>query len=212
MPAYRRCSTPSDEESKNALAVRHLGIITARVLHWWRFLPPSTQRYYDVEDMVGDVILHVIRVRNRYDPDTAMESTFVHHIADNKCLSILSHYRTRKLSACETISIDDPLPNTSNNRASTHSLLTRITAPAGAISPHYQEALEAVERTIQSASDAVCDLLEIILEGRVLRTTPNALKICLEREHTIVADLKRTMQHCGATVADLELVLRYAHQ
>ena len=77
----------------NTLECQHLGIIVKRCMHWYRRLPKRVQAFYDVEDMIGDVVLHVITyAAPRYKRDMAAGSTYVWHVTDNKCKMILTHY------------------------------------------------------------------------------------------------------------------------
>ena len=137
--------------SKKAdIATRHLGVISQRCLYHWRRLPPSVQAGYDPEDMIGDVVLKVIRVSARYSAKRAKEVTWVWWVADNECKAIVSKYACKKRGA-DKIS---PLPED-----------FQLAGPER--ERRVVESRNAVERTIQFAPDAARDLLSRLLTERV---------------------------------------------
>jgi len=135
--------------------------------------------------MISEVVLHVYRNRGCYNPQRAKESTWVWHVADNKCKVILSHYRKMKYEACSTIEI-------------TNEMSVYLTSPKTTL--ERREAIDTIERVIELGSEAARDLLEKIFTGRAPRyPDPDA-----------VDDLKKTARRCSAKLRDFELVYRAA--
>ena len=168
--------------SKKAdIATRHLGIIAARALYHWRRLPPSVQAGYDPEDMIGDVVLKVVRVSARYSAKRAKEVTWVWWVADNECKAIVSKYSCKKRGA-DKIS---PLPED-----------FQLAGPQS--ERRVVESRNAVERTIQFAPDAARDLLSRLLTGRVRgRVDPET-----------VESLRQAARSQRATLGDFMLAYR----
>jgi len=108
------------------------------------------QAGYDPEDMIGDVVLKVVRVSARYSAKRAKEVTWVWWVADNECKGIVSYYACKKRGA-EKMS---PLPED-----------FQLAGPDR--ERRVVESRNAVERTIQFAPDAARDLLSRLLTGRV---------------------------------------------
>ena len=148
------------------MAVRHIGIITTRVLHWHRCLPPSVRSHYDVEDMVADVAMHVLAQSPKHDASRGRESTFVWWTADNKCKCILKHWQ-KQMRAGAPVEVEED--GVVYRRGSCFTVgLTDVVArtlPCDDQSPDFVRALDAVERVIEYASDAACDVLESLLSG-----------------------------------------------
>ncbi len=192
--------------SGDTMAERHLGTIAARALYWHRFLPQSVRNHYDAEDMIADAVLHVIerssevpprmirvvRVRGgektvtgiyrrlscAYDPERAREVTWVYHVANNFCRGVLGHYGVKRLSACETVPIEDREFEIPPDRSS--------------------ESVDAVERVIEYASDRARDLLDEIFSGR----DPKA------PDPEAVEDLRWAARECSATLDDFVAAYR----
>ncbi len=174
------------------MASRHLGIISQRALAHWRRLPAAARSWYDVEDMIGDVVLHVVRVSRKHDPAKARESTWVWHVADNRCRTIVHHYRTKQYAACETVELTPFL----EGRVRAESTLCR------------RESIDVVERVLEAGSDAVCDLLEMLFSGKVEPCA--ALDAYLRKDASVVEELRSLVRDCGATLDDFSAALRYA--
>jgi len=169
------------DDKPNDIASRNLGIIAQRCLHHWRTLPPSVRDGYDPEDMIGDVVLHVVTVSSQYDPRRSSQVTWVWWIANNKCLAIVTKYRAKKRGADLMV----PLPEDFDLRDATDAL-------------HGLESRNVVEQTIRSASESARDLLGSILSR-------SNRKIVRERD---VRDLRSAAQQNGAGLDDFLLVYR----
>ena len=171
-----------------------------RCVHWHRCLPQSVRNHYDVEDMVSDVIMHVLAQSPKHDAARGKESTFVWWTADNKCKAILKFWQKQmragvpvevedeygavyKRGSCETIALTD---------------LVSRTLPHVDTSPEYMRALDAVERVIEYASDAALDVLEDLLSGGLRYAVPADL----------VAELRTLAASHGATMDDFTRVLQ----
>ena len=151
---------------KADIATRHLGVIAARCLVHWRRLPPSVQAGYDPEDMIGDVVLKVVRVSTRYSAKRAKEVTWVWWVADNECKAIVSKYACKKRGADKIVQLPEneycnPAVGKENQRCKDSILYSPDRER------YLVESRNAVERTIQFAPDAARDLLSRLLTGRV---------------------------------------------
>ncbi len=191
MPAYR--TIPKDQQ--DCIAARHLGVISQRCLKWWKYLPPRTRAWYGVEDMIGDVVLHVVKMSHRFDPGKAKEVTWVFHVADNRCRTILTFYG--KAMRCDK-----------DNTAELTPLLAKRMAAADTVDR--RESINAVYRMIERSAEAVCDLLEMVLEDGVDKTRESVYERYLERDPEVVEELRQVVWECDVTLEDFESVLKYA--
>ena len=168
-------------------------MISQRVIFWWRFLPPRTRCWYEAEDMIGDVVLHVVRMTDRYDPSLAKEVTWVHHVADNKCRAILTRHKAQSRAACETVELTP--------------LLARKVGADDVTEK--RQSLDAVYRVIERSSEAVCDLIDMLFSD-VRPSRDEARDRWLEEDREVVEELRQTVWECGATMDDFAAVLRCA--
>lgn len=182
------------------MAIRHLGIITQRVVNWHKCLPQSARNHYDIDDMISDVVMHVLAQSPKHDASRGRESTFVWWTADNKCKCILKFWQKQmragapvemedeygavyKRGSCETVGLTDVVARTLS------------CADEG---PEYIRALDAVERVIEYSSDAALDVVEAILAGTLgRRNVPDGL----------VAEVRATAARHGASMDDFLRVL-----
>jgi hypothetical protein len=144
--------------------------------------------------MVSEVALHVIRVSRKFDPAVAKESTFVYHVADNKCKVILHRYQTQSRAACDTVTLTDLL---SRHLSADDNLRVR-------------EAADAVERVIEESPDAVRELLEMILRGCIRKSQEADVLAYLDRDKDLINEMIEAVRRCSATLDDFRLVLKYA--
>jgi DNA-directed RNA polymerase specialized sigma24 family protein len=186
----RKSESPRPEPSEErSLAEKHLGLIAQRVLHYWWMLPARVRAWYDADDMVAEVVLHVFRVSSRHDSARAKESTWVWWVATNKCKSILSHHQTLQYAAC----VEEELTEETAENFSSFEDVDRQRLFA---------ACNAVERTIEAGPVGVRELLDRILNKHdAADLAPYA---------HVVAALRKAAADAGATLADFELVYRYA--
>lgn len=154
MATYIRSKSGKIVPQRADLAQRHLGIIAQRAIFWHRTLPDSVKIYYDVEDMIGEVVLHVIKRSHLHNIARGKESTFVWHTADNRCMSILMHYKTKQFTACGTVEL-------------TPELMKSTSIPNTQSDIEFSNSLNAVERVIEFASDRLLTLIEQIFTGTV---------------------------------------------
>ena len=188
--------TPDIEKSS---AEKHLGIIAQRAHVYWRRLPAGARNYYDIDDMIADVVLHIWKRASSYNPKRAQESTWVWRVADNRCKEICAHYLSQKYTACgESDLLIDLLETRETSQE--HCIPHRGILPANRDAGRLREACEAVERMIEFGSDAVQDLLEQILCGH-LRSRPSP---------DTVVELKACAKKHSVRLRDLEMVYRYA--
>ena len=146
--------------------------------------------------MIQDVVLHVFQVNQKYDAAKAKESTWIQHITDNKCLSILSYYQTQYRASCETISLDASITTDSDQTVlSKYDDANRWRQSQS--TQEIREAKEAVEKVIELGSDSVRDFLEKLLSGGLIEEVP-------------AYSLQALAKRCSATLKDFELVFRYA--
>ncbi len=89
-----------------SMAEENFGIITKVAYHYWHSLPPYITSHVDLEDLVEDIVLQVIRVSAKYDKKRGLPSTFVWSIAKTQCLLLLQKY-TSKMRNAVTVGIED---------------------------------------------------------------------------------------------------------
>jgi len=179
MSRSRNSQATSDSQS---LAEKNVGLIAQRVLIFWRHLPERARYFYDVEDMISDAVVHVLRKSAQYDPQRARESTWIQRVTDNFCRDRLQHYTTRQYTHCATVDMTPAVEN--------HIQTKDFNA--------LRNAREAVERVIEYSSDPVLDFLELLFEGIVVR----------KPSRIIQEELKTVARKRGATCDDFITVLR----
>lgn len=168
--------------NETSLAEKHLGIIAARVLHYWWLLPPRVRAYFDAEDMISEVVLQVVKSSGKFDPLRSRETTFVWWVANNHCLTLL-----HKLSSIR-YQIEEVLEEGELSFAH----------PASGL--RLQEALAGVERILQElAYSSDSDLGEYL--DRLFSGKPGHWPQSLRNEL-----LKRALRH-GVSYEDFRLVL-----
>ncbi len=181
------------------MATRHLGIITQRVLHWHKYLPQSTRNHYDVEDMVSDVVMHVIAQSPRHDATRGKESTFVWWTADNKCKCILKFWQ-KHMRAGTPVEVEDNGVMYTRGSCTTVSLTDIVarTLPCVDEGPEVSHAMIAVECVIEVSSDAVLDVLELLLSGTLgKRRVPEE----------VISEIRDTSNKFGVTMDDFMRVI-----
>lgn len=171
--------TSSDQE----IATRHLGIIASCCITHWKRFPLDVKTFYDLEDMISDVVLHVVKVAEKYDARKAKESTWVHHVSSNYCKTLVSMRKVKRFSACQTVELT-PAQELSLKALSMEEV---------------DRAIDAVEAFISIASDGALDLLEQVLEGRLF-----------EIPYRSIEDFRAASARSRLTLRDLELVYRYS--
>lgn len=192
------------KSATETLAERNLGIIAGRVIHHYPRLPRHIQVSYDIEDMVQEVVLHVVSVTGKtvqelqedgttianvyvgssFDPNRAKSTTWTWHVADNRCKAILVRYKQKRHTA-DVIAIT-PLVE------------RRLYSAQSEV--ELRSARSAVERVIEVASAGAAELLSQIFEGNApVLPNPGA-----------ILDLRAAAERCGATLADFQLVYREA--
>ncbi len=182
------------------MAIRHLGIITTRVVKWHKFLPPSVRSHYDVDDMISDVVMHVLAQSPKHNAVRGKESTFVWWTADNKCKCILKFYQ-KQIRAGAPVQVEDEYGNVFMRGSCMTVELSDVmsrTLPCVDQGPEFVRALNAVERVIEYSSDAVCDLLEKLLTGTLTRR---------EIDTDLISELRIVVTQHGATMDDFLRVL-----
>lgn len=194
MSAYIKIKTGQVVKQKSHLAQKHLGIIAQRSIYWHRNLPSHVKNSYDVEDMISDVVIHVIKRAHRHNITRGKESTFVWHTADNYCMSILTHYKTKQYTACGTVELT---PELMRSKAISH---------LASDEDRFCHALNAVERVIEFASDQLLNLIEQIFTGTI-----DLQNFRSSSTHTndLFEELKKIAKSQSATIDDFLYVYRY---
>lgn len=162
------------------LASRHFRIIAKRCHYWHHYLSPSTRNFYDVDDMIAEVVMHVVSRSHRHNSSRGRESTMVWHVADNKCKTIIGRYLYPK-RAGESVEL-------------TPAVMLRLVSH----DPPYLLAREAVERVIQTGSDGVREIVDHIFRGKFVDFPQERFE-----------EVRRTADRCAATKEDFRLVLSH---
>jgi len=188
----KRAAVMQAEEARRAyqreIAARHLGIITQRVYRWHWHLPVTAKAFYDPADMINDVAQHITIQSHKFNRNLAKESTWVYWTAEHCCQDILARHQREKRRA-ELIELADA----PTNKLAQESFLRE------------RQAFNAVERVIEHSSDAVQDLIEILLSGKVRRRRdlPPQARAAIE-------ELQKRAKQQRATAEDFLTVYRYA--
>jgi len=155
-------------------------------LNYYRSIPQNVRNGYDLEDMIQEVTLHVVRKTDKYSPAKAKESTWVWAVANRKCLELIANFNAQKYTAGESIELSAEVIN----RYPTASF------------ERQRSAMDAVERVIEIGSDRLQDFIEGLLSGkfRHLVEIPDGISI----------ELAETARRCAASTDDFLLVLQYA--
>jgi hypothetical protein len=86
------------EEREHVTCEQYQGLVWKFARKYWPRLPTSTQSFYDLDDMVGDLNVHVIwALRERYDPARGtQQTTFLYWCLQNYCRSFVSSCYAQK--------------------------------------------------------------------------------------------------------------------
>lgn len=211
MSAYIKTRNGKIVKQNVDLVTRHLGIIASRVIYWYRILPNSAKLSYDVEDMISDVVLHVIKRAHLHNIARGKESTFVWHTADNRCKSIISHYKTKQFSACATVELTPELYRqivgceANQDKEICEPTIEPIPNPDSEQDQFYLS-LNAVERVIELASDQLLNLIEQIFTGTV---DPQILRNSKTHTNDTFEELKTISKEQSVTLYDFLRVYHY---
>lgn len=174
------------------ITMRNLGIIAERALHYWQRLPASVKIFYEADDMISDVVLHVYRKARLYDADRAKPSTFVYNVASRRCQDILAHYWAPKRGAAVTV----PLEESWAAEAAEKALIADYVA---ANRNDELNSRDVIEHIIQRSPDFVRRFLaELFSPGGVQKLPP---------QETLDA-LRKVIRQESATRQDFDTVLR----
>ena len=183
------CAPKASAKENTDIATRNLGLICGRCIYYHRRLPGSVKTFYDVEDMISEIVMHVWRVREKYDSTKARESTWLRHVTDNRCRSILSSYSEKN-----PITGEWEVRKKFNTSVLSDEVVNYLPVPYRG---ELHEAKSAVERVIEFGSDSVIDFLDKVFNGGLITEVP-------------AYELRQTAKRCGARLKDFELVYRLA--
>jgi len=164
------------------MIARNMGIITGRVLLYWRSLPPEVRCHCDIEDMVSEMVLLVYsRLKaGRFNPQKAKLSTWIHTIVENQCLSLLQKHKAKKRGPGLTTGM-------------TPEVAYKLRSPELFIA--LQESKQAVERFLSMASPSARDFLDAVFQGR--RHKPG---------QDVIDEIRKLVTRSPLTFADIQLV------
>ncbi len=134
--------------ASDEIVTSNLGIIMKLAYKYWRMLPPAVMAHFDVEDMISEIVTHVVKVSYAYHKRRGMSSTFVWKVAENHCKVILQKYSTKKRRAFQVLPEE---------------VLATMSAPDSILK--LTEARHGVEQVIRFASDNLRRALSDLLEG-----------------------------------------------
>ena len=172
------------------ITMRNLGIAAERALHYWQRLPVSVKNFYEADDMIDDVVLHIYRKANHYDADKGRASTFVYRVATRRCLDILAYYWAPKRGAAVTVPIEEHWAAADKAMVDNYAEESRNDVT---------DSKDAMERVIQFSPDFVRRALAELLSPEGQKRLP--------AQETIEAIRKIVQQH-SATRKDFDTVLR----
>jgi hypothetical protein len=155
------------------LAIRHMGIIAQRCRYWWVRMPPRVRVWYELDDMIGDVVLHVFSVSHKYDPSVAKDSTFVYHVADNYCLKLLGWHQRQQRGWIQTVMESGEIGYSSVETSMPEGVQERCHDTVNPSKWEISETRHAIESVIANASTAALDLIDQYLTGTLPRRLPS---------------------------------------
>lgn len=127
----------------------HMGIICKLALQYWPCLPTNAKVAFDLEDMIEDIVLQLLKALPKYSPERGKQSTFVWSVARGHCIYLMSHFNCKSRNTIIT-SIDvEEARNLSTQEQ-----------------PGYASR-EAVERVIEHSSDDLRRVLELLFNGNL---------------------------------------------
>jgi hypothetical protein len=176
----------SRKVTSNDLVQNNLGIIAGRALHYWQKLPASVKVYYDAEDMINDVVAHVVRVSSRYRASAGRSSTWCWRVSENYCKDLLyKRFLAKKQGAYLTIAFE-------NDQSS------YLPDPKSFL--ELQEARVGVERIFEFGSDQLKEILEGLFTGTA----------CVHfLQDGVVQEFRRLAKAHHVHINDFRLVCRY---
>jgi len=145
--------------------------------------------------MVADVLMHIVKMSDRFDSKIARESTWVQHVTDNFCVGVLAKHTAKVRCDSETIYLSD--------------LVERHLASGDEVI-RVGEALAAIQRVIEHTSDPVREIIAAVLEPEFLQKSSAAILAYVERDREFLNEFVAEMVNASVTYEDFVLVLRYA--
>jgi len=127
----------------------HMGIICKLAMQYWPHLPASAKVAFDLEDMIGDIALQVLRVLPKYTPERGKQSTFVWSVARGHCIYLMGYFNYKSRNAVLTpIDVEE---------------VKYLSIPER---PGFASR-EGVEKIIERCSDDLRRALELLFKGRL---------------------------------------------
>lgn len=137
---------------------QYLGIVGKVVCQFWHKLPPAVRTWYDIDDMVSDCVIQVLRVKSKYSPSRGCVSTFIYTVARNHCKQIIeSHMQHKRQAVLLYLDADVMF----------HNLLPARTA----LPDQRMRAKETFELLLSRGSDDLRQTLSLIMEGKAVSRT-----------------------------------------
>ena len=196
---FNHASDPDKPETVQ----RQMGRIIKYCVFYYKFLPSSVKNYYDLDDMINEVVLHVYTQSYKFKRELAQESTFVCHTVINKCKTLLEKYSRNKRFG-DTTEITEIVINGNHTKFSNRE------------NEYIKHSFDAVERVIEYGSDGVLELLSSILNSsiflvRIDRGIPVMRCGRYRVPVTLVSELRHLAETHAATLDDFVRVMRYMH-
>jgi DNA-directed RNA polymerase specialized sigma24 family protein len=165
-------------------------ILIKLALRYWKQLPPHVKCSYDLEDMLSDMVLYVIKRSEKYSSGRGAPSTFTWTVAENYCRTLLKRETWQKRATEGMSYIDAPLLDGLSPRLlSEESYQCKLNASR-----------KAVEMMIRFASDELREALSDLLTakrsryGQYMQQEMLAQEVRkLAKRHNISADDFRTV-------------------
>ncbi len=157
----------------------YIGLIAMIALRHWRRLPAHVAAVVSVDDMVDEVLLHLVTASRKYNPKRgASPVTFVHWVAENQCRTLVKHHLCARRFSPQTVPWTD-----------------MATAPDRCL--RYLEARATVERMLADASVGLRRALQAFLRTRRYR----------DWEPSILEEVQALVAKHHVSYGDLWLIL-----
>lgn len=165
------------------------GLILHLVRRHWQRLPRAVRSYFAQEDLLGEVLLHLVQVVARYDEGRGVQpQTWLWRVVDNHCRVVVNRVLCCRRGAALMV----PYPDGDSAGP--------VDEEAGVRTPRLLAALDGVEAVLGRGSRETRQFIATFLEVGEYRRCPE----CVRRE------IQETSNRVGLTYGDWLTFLRWA--
>lgn len=148
-------------EISQTLCEKHAGVIVKLANKYWWKLPPHVRVSYDVEDMISELTVHLLKREVYFQRSRGATSTFAWTVVENFCWVIIKRETWQKRFTNGTVSLDIPRDEQSVEVLDALASLDQ--------QQKLRESKKAVEQMIRFASDELREALSDLLTAHHYR-------------------------------------------